>query len=125
MVVNPIRQFREARLRKWTETQATVDSCTWVRDHDNLGNDTGHFDVSFVYRAADSAEPHHGRFCYEGCQKVAPYRPGEDLPIRYNRNKPCCYRFPWADQNSNYEKLEAILVVALFALAAGYALLNF
>jgi hypothetical protein len=125
MVVNPIRRIREARMRRWTETQATVESCIWVHDHDNLGNDTGHFDVFFVYRTPGSPEPHHGKFCCQGCQEVGPYRPGEKLPIRYNRNKPGCYRFPWADATSNYEKLEAILVVSLFALAAGYALLNF
>ncbi len=123
MIANPIRQFREARIRKWTDTHATVESSVWVNDHDNLGNDAGHYDVSFMYKAADSE--HHGSFCYPGCPEVSPYRPGESLPILYNRQKPSRYRLPWSDTNSGYEKLEAILVMALFGLAAGYALTVF
>ena len=125
MAANPIRRVRDGSIRKWAEGQARVDSCIWVHDHDNLGNDTGHFDVSFLYTSEDSTQPHHGRFCSPGCREVAPYRSGEPLQIQYNAKKPGRYRLPWAESNLNYEKLEAIVVMALFALAAGYFLNHF
>jgi Protein of unknown function (DUF3592) len=120
MVANPIRKIYEARFRNWPKTQATVDSCSWVSGHDNLGGDSGHYDVFFSYTAGDTAEVHHGSFCYEGCKDAVPYLPGERVPIQYNAKHPAQYNFPGAD--SNYEKLEAVLVMLLFALIAGFAL---
>ena len=123
MAANPVVQLHGARSNRWIEAQAAVDSCRWVHDHDNLGNDAGHYDISFVYKAAGSDR--HGTFCYPGCEHVTPYRPGEVIPIRFNRKKPGRYRLPWADGSSNYEKLEAILVILLFGLALGYAFIRF
>jgi hypothetical protein len=48
---------------------------------------------------------------------------GEQLAIQYDPKKPGRYHFSGAE--SNYEKLEAILVMTVFALLAGYVLYTF
>jgi Protein of unknown function (DUF3592) len=123
MVANPIRQIHAARTKNWPTAQATVDSCCWVDEHDNLGNRTGHYDVSFVYKADNSAEVHRGSFCYPGSKSVVPYRWGETVPIQYNPKRPERYNF--SGEDSGYEKLEAIVVLVLFALTAAYVLYTF
>ncbi|HEY4051465.1 MAG TPA: DUF3592 domain-containing protein [Acidobacteriaceae bacterium] len=123
MVANPIRQIHEARTKNWPTAEATVDSCSWVDGHDNLGNQTGHYDVTFVYKAGTSDEVHRGTFCYPGSKSIVPYCWGETVPIQYNPKKPERYNFSGTD--SSYEKLETILVLVLFALTAGYVLYTF
>jgi hypothetical protein len=123
MIANPFRQIHEARVRKWPETQATVDSCSWVPGHDNVGVESGHYDISFVYQTGQAGEVHRGSFCYDGCREIAPYRSGEVFPIHYNPKRPG--RYSLAGANSNYEKIEAIVATALFALLAGYVLMTF
>jgi hypothetical protein len=63
---------------------------------------------------------HHGSFCYEGCKDVAPYVKGDTLMLQYKPSNPDRFKLPGSD--SSYEKIEAILVMALFALIAGYVL---
>ena len=123
MVVNPFRRIHQARIGKWPLAHATVDSCSWIEERDNLGIVSGHYHVSFMYKSEGSVEPHRGCFSYPGCREVAPYSVGESLTIQYNPKKPGRYTFRGAD--SNYEKLEAILVMALFGLVAGYVLFTF
>jgi Protein of unknown function (DUF3592) len=123
MIANPIRRLHEARIRNWPVTQATIDGCSWVSGHDNLGKEAGHYDVSFVYRTDRAQDLHRGSFCYDGCREIAPYRAGEVLPIHYNPKKPARYSLSGA--SSNYEKIEAIVVMALFGLIAGYVLITF
>jgi hypothetical protein len=105
----------------WPTADATVDSCQWVRLHDHLGGIAGHYQVKFSYLAANQVN--HGAFCHHGAQHIAPYAVGERLTIQYDPKKPARYHFSGAD--SNYEKLEAILVMTVFALLAGYMLYTF
>jgi Protein of unknown function (DUF3592) len=107
--------------RSWPTTDATVDSCQWVRLHDHLGGIAGHYQVRFTYQAG--GQVNHGDFCHHGAQHIAPYTPGERLAVQYDPKKPARYHFNGAD--SNYEKLEAILVMTVFALLAGYVLYAF
>jgi hypothetical protein len=107
----------------WPNTEATVDSCEWVRDHDYLGGVAGHYDVKFSYRAGASERVNHGEFCHLGTQHIAPYYVGEQLSIQYDPKKPARYHFSGA--TPNYEKLEAILVMTVFGLLAGYVLYTF
>lgn len=109
--------------RSWPTTDATVDSCEWVRLHDHLGGIGGHYQVNFTYRAGDQGQVNHGKFCHHGLQHIAPYCPGERLPVQYDPRKPARYHCSGAE--SNYEKLEAILVMTVFALLAGYMLYAF
>jgi hypothetical protein len=99
-----------------------VDSCEWVRLHDHLGGIAGHYQVKFSYLAGDRVN--HGEFCYHGAQHLVPYSAGERLTIQYDPKKPARYHFSGA-HTSNYEKLEAILVMTVFALLAGYVLYAF
>lgn len=121
MVANPIRLFHEARLRRWPITGAQVDTCSWVEATDNLGSKTGHYDVTFRYEAQDGQ--HRGRFSCSGSPQVAPYQSGEKIPIQYNPKRPSSNIYSGAD--TGYEKIEAILVMTLFALIAGYVLYSF
>jgi Protein of unknown function (DUF3592) len=107
--------------RSWPTTEATVDSCEWVRLHDHLGGFAGHYNVKFTYRV--DGHVNHGDFCHHGAQHIAPYTVGEHLIIQFDPKKPARYHFSGAD--SNYEKLEAILVMTVFALLAGYMLYTF
>jgi Protein of unknown function (DUF3592) len=109
--------------RSWATTDATVDSCKWVRYHDHLGGIAGHYQVNFTYKAADQGQLHHGEFCHQGSQHIAPYAVGEKLAIQYDPKKPARHHFSGAAPN--YEKLEAIVVVTVFALIAGYVLYAF
>ena len=106
----------------WPTADATVDSCEWVRYHDHVGGTAGHYQVRFSYQAP-GGQVHHGEFCHQGSQHIVPYCPGERLAIQYDPRKPARYHFSGAD--SNYEKLEAILVMTVFALLAGYVLYTF
>ncbi|HTZ60799.1 MAG TPA: DUF3592 domain-containing protein [Acidobacteriaceae bacterium] len=107
--------------RCWPTTEATVDSCQWLRLHDHLGGIAGHYQVKFTYQAG--GKENHGEFCHHGTQHIAPYSPGEHLDIQYDPKKPGRYHFQGAE--SSYEKLEAIVVVTVFALIAGYFLYAF
>jgi hypothetical protein len=109
--------------RSWPTADATVDSCEWVKDHDHLGGDVGHYQVKFTYQAGDQGQANRGEFCHHGTQHIAPYYVGEHLAIQYDPKKPARYHFSGAA--SNYEKLEAILVMTVFALLAGYVLYTF
>lgn len=115
MSANPIRQIHQALTRTWLTTEATVDSCAWA-SHSSF---TGHYDVTFSYRPVNS-DPVSGKFCCPGDRQIRPYHPGERIPIRYNPSHP--KRFSLAEQEPRFEKLEAILVMALFALVAGFLL---
>jgi len=106
--------------RSWPTTEATVDSCKWVRLHDHLGGIAGHYEIRFTYQAAKPGEANRGEFCHQGSPHIAPYSVGERLTIQYDPKKPARYHFSGA--SSNYEKLEAILVMTVFALLAGYML---
>jgi hypothetical protein len=108
--------------RTWPTTDGTVDSCEWVRLHDHLGGIAGHYQIKFTYQAGDR-QMHHGEFCHHGTPHIAPYTVGERLAIQYDPKKPLRYHFSGA--GSNYEKLEAILVMTVFALLAGYVLYAF
>jgi len=109
--------------RKWPTADATVDSCEWVRYHDHLGGTAGHYQVTFSYRAVDGGSVNQGEFCHQGVQHIAPYRVGERLAVQFDPRKPARHRFSGA--TPNYEKLEAILVMTVFALIAGYVLYAF
>jgi hypothetical protein len=104
--------------KSWPTAEGTVDSCQWLRLHDHLGGIAGHYQVKFTYEAAGRIN--HGEFCHHGTQHIAPYTPGERLSIQYDPKKPVKYHVNGAD--TNYEKLEAIVVVTVFALLAGYFL---
>ena len=106
--------------RSWAATEATVDSCKWVRYHDHLGGIAGHYQVNFTYQAGDAGQVNQGEFCHQGSQHIAPYAVGEKLTIEYDPKKPSRHHFSGAAPN--YEKLEAILVMTVFALLAGYVL---
>jgi hypothetical protein len=108
--------------KSWPTADATVDSCQWVRLHDHLGGIAGHYQVKFSYLAGGRVN--HGDFCHHGAQHIAPYSVGERLTIQYDPKRPARYHFSGAD-SSNYEKLEAILVMTVFALLAGYMLYTF
>ena len=129
MSPKPIRRVLRAFLRGWLETEATVESCSWVHDHDYTGVNAGHYDVAVSYPLADpnrttrTEHLHHGQFCRSGTRQIAPYHPGEQVSIRYNSKHPS--HFHLADASPNYEKLETILVMTLFALIAGYLLFTF
>ena len=104
--------------RSWPSTDATVDSCKWLRFHDHLGGIGGHYQVQFTYQVAGQSR--YGEFCHHGTQHIAPYTVGEHFAVQYDPKKPQRYHFAGAE--SNHEKLEAILVVAAFALIASYFL---
>jgi hypothetical protein len=106
--------------RSWSTTNGTIDSCEWVRYHDHLGGTSGHYQVKFSYQPGPGGPVNHGEFCHEGMQHIAPYRVGESLPVQYDPRRPQRHRFKGA--TPNYEKLEAILVMTVFALVAGYVL---
>lgn len=120
MTANPIRWLYEGRGRQWPMAEAEVDSCTWVEGRDNLGSKAGQYDVAFSYKPNGSSNIYHGHFAYPGTAEVMPYRPHEAIPIQYNPHKPSRYTYP--GDTSRMEKVEAILVMALFALIAGYLL---
>ena len=120
-MTNLLWKFTHAR--SWPTTDGTVDSCDWVRDHDYLGGVAGHYDVKFTYRAGAQGEVKHGEFCHLGTQHIAPYSVGERLSIQYDPKKPGRHHFSGA--TPNYEKLEAILVMTVFGLLAGYVLYTF
>ncbi|MGB8535023.1 MAG: DUF3592 domain-containing protein [Acidobacteriaceae bacterium] len=107
--------------RTWPTTYGTVDSCEWVRLHDHLGGIAGHYQIKFTYQMG--GQIHHGEFCHHSTPHIAPYTVGERLAIQYDPKKPSRYHFSGA--GSNYEKLEAILVMTVFALLAGYVLYTF
>ena len=109
--------------RSWLTADATVEACEWVRDHNHLGGTAGHYQVSFSYKASDAGELNQGEFCHQGAQHIAPYRVGERLAVQYDPRRPARHRFSGA--SPNYEKLEAILVMTVFALLAGYVLYAF
>jgi hypothetical protein len=107
----------------WPTTDATVDSCEWVRYHDHLGGGAGHYQVKFTYQAGDGGQVNHGEFCHQGAQHIAPYCVGEHLTIQDDPTHPARYHFSGAAHD--YQKLEAILVMTVFALLAGYVLYTF
>jgi hypothetical protein len=107
--------------RSWPTTDGTVDYCRWVRLHDHLGGIAGHYEVKFTYQVA--GQVHEGEFCHQGSQHIAPYSRGERLTIQYDPKKPARYHFSGA--HISHEKLEAILVMTVFALLAGYVLYAF
>jgi hypothetical protein len=107
--------------RTWPTTDGTVVSCEWVRLHDHLGGIAGHYQIKFTYQT--DGQLHSGEFCHHGTPHIAPYTVGERLAIQYDPKKPARYHFSGA--GSNYEKLEAILVMTVFALLAGYVLYTF
>jgi hypothetical protein len=109
--------------RSWPTTDAIVESCEWVRYHDHLGGNSGHYVIKFNYQAGDRREMHAGEFCHQGTEHIAPYFAGEHLAMQYDPSRPSRYHFSGA--SSNYEKLEAILVISGFALLAVYALYVF
>jgi hypothetical protein len=109
--------------RSWSTTDATVDSCEWVRSNDHAGEIAGHYQVKFTYRAGESGQVNHGEFCHQGIRHIAPYAAGERLAIQFDPRKPARCHFSGAAPN--YEKLEAILVMTVFALLAGYVLYAF
>jgi hypothetical protein len=109
--------------RSWPTADATVDSCDWVRYHDHLGGTAGHYVVKFTYQGGDRGQVNHGEFCHQGTEHIAPYYVGERLAVQYDPNKPSRYHFSGA--GSSYEKLEAILVMTVFGLLAGYVLYTF
>ncbi len=109
--------------RSWPTTEGTVNSCQWIQFHDHVGGAAGHYQVKLSYRANGQTEVHHGEFCHQGNKHIAPYSVGEHLDIQYDPQKPSRYHFEGA--GSNYEKLEAILVMTGFALLAGYVLYAF
>ena len=109
--------------RSWPTTDATVDSCEWVRLHDHLGGIGGHYQVKFTYQVGDQGQVNYGKFCHQGVQHIVPYCPGERLAIQYDPKKPARYHYSGAEPT--YEKLEAILVMTVFALLAGYMLYTF
>jgi hypothetical protein len=109
--------------RSWAPTDATVESCQWVRYHDHLGGLAGHYRVDFSYQPADGGQVQHGEFCHEGSPHIAPYAVGEKLRIQYDPRKPARHYFSGAVKS--YETLEAIVAVGLFALLAGYFLYAF
>jgi hypothetical protein len=123
MSPNPIRQIHQIFTRGWSTADATVDSCSWIHDNDYTGVEAGHYDVAFSYRPGNVGELQHGHFCRSGTRQIAPYHAGEQIPIRYSPKDPC--HFQLADVSPDYEKLETILVMALFALIAGYLLFTF
>ena len=130
MSPKPIRKFQQAFLRSWLEAEATVEACSWVHDHDYTGVNAGHYDVAISYPLADpdtvnapvnpTEKLHRGQFCHSGSRQIAPYHPGEQIAIRYNSKNPS--HFHLTNASPNYEKLETILVMTLFALIAGYLL---
>jgi hypothetical protein len=107
----------------WSSANATVDSCDWVKSHDHAGEIAGHYQVKFTYKIGAGGEVHHGDFCHSGIRHIVPYRVGETLAIQYDTRKPSHYHYSGATEN--YEKLEAILVMTVFALLAGYVLYTF
>ena len=120
-MANFFRRFTHAR--SWPTTDATVDSCEWVRYHDHLGGNAGHYQIRFTYKAGDGRQVNQGEFCHQGVQHIAPYSVGERLSIQYDPKKPVRHHFSGA--TPNYEKLEAILVMTVFGLLAGYVLYTF
>ena len=120
-MTNLFRKLTHAR--SWPTADATVDSSEWLRHHDHLGGVVGHYQIKFTYRTGADGHVSHGEFCHHGTQHIAPYYVGEHLEIQYDPKKPARYHFDGAP--SNYEKLEAILVMTVFALLAGYVLYAF
>ncbi len=57
--------------RSWPTTDATVDSCQWLRLHDHLGGIAGHYQIKFTYQAGGHVN--HGEFCHHGAQHITPY----------------------------------------------------
>lgn len=109
--------------RSWSTADATVDSCEWVCAHDHAGEIAGHYQVKFSYQAGTDGQLNHGEFCHQGIRHILPYAKGERLTIQYDPKKPTRYHFNGAEDS--YEKLEAILVMTVFALLAGYVLYTF
>jgi len=107
----------------WATTDATVDSCDWVRSNDHVGEIAGHYQVKFSYQTGESGQVNHGEFCHQGIRHIVPYAVGERLAIQYDPKKPSRYHF--SGVTPNYEKLEAIVVMTVFALLAGYVLYAF
>jgi hypothetical protein len=104
--------------RSWPSAEARVDSCQWLRLHNHLGGVGGHYQIKFTYLAG--GEENHGEFCHDGSQKVPPYMMGERFSIQFDPKRPKRYHVNGAERS--YEKLEAIVVVTVFALIAGYFL---
>ena len=109
--------------RTWPTADATVSACEWLKYHDHVGGSAGHYQVRFTYRAGDQSELHHGEFCHHGSPHISPYSVGEHLAIQYDARKPARHHFSGAA--SDYEKIEAIAVMTVFALLAGYVLYTF
>jgi hypothetical protein len=107
--------------RSSSTTNATVVSCEWVRSNDHVGEIAGHYQVKFTYLVG--GQVNHGEFCHQGIRHIAPYAVGELLAIDFDPRKPARYHFGGAAPN--YEKLEAIVVMTVFALIAGYVLYAF
>src|SRR5271155_2151789 len=114
--------WKIAHGRSWSATNATVDSCEWVKSHDHAGEIAGHYQIKFTYEL-EKGQVNHGEFCHQGIRHINPYAVGERLPIHYDVKKPSRYHFSGA--SADYEKLEAILVMTVFALVAGYVLYTF
>jgi hypothetical protein len=106
--------------RSWANTNGAVDSCDWIPAGEHAGECAGHYQVKFHYQAGPASDVSHGEFCHEGIRHIAPYAIGERLAIQYDPKRPSRYHFSGA--SANYEKLEAIVVVTVFALLAGYFL---
>jgi hypothetical protein len=109
--------------RTCATTDATVDTCEWVGSNDHVGEIAGHYQVKFTYQVGESGQVKHGEFCHQGIRHIAPYAVGEHLSIQYDTRKPSRYHF--SGVTPNYEKLEAIVVMTVFALLAGYVLYAF
>ena len=83
----------------------------------------GHYRVKFTYQTGQQGQLNRGEFCHHGTQHIAPYHVGEHLSVQYDPKKPA--RFHFSGASSSYEKLEAILVMTVFGLLAGYVLYAF
>ncbi len=116
-------RWKLTNARSWSTTDATVDACDWIKSHDHAGEIAGHYQVRFTYRSGQNGEVNHGEFCHHGIRHIVPYSVGERLTIEYDPKKPSRYHFSGA--SANFEKLEAILVMTVFALLAGYFLYAF
>lgn len=106
--------------------QATVESCRWRETTDNLGTPAGYYHLEFVYSVPglDGAPKlRRGSVSCPGKPSLEPYRPGEQLAVRYNPHSSCKHRL--VGEETNYDTLEAILVIVFFALTAGFLLYTF
>lgn len=100
-------------VKSWPQTEATIQSCTWVAQGDGFNDEDGVYQVSFSY-AVDS-EYHASSIQLPGQQhSQSPYRRGDKLIVVYDPHNPDHGYPPGYGENRAQALKKMLLILSVF-----------